>query len=290
MQQQREARNDRNNNCVLATIVAKQHNALQINQQQCIRRPISWTVLCLTKGLLHQPSNVGFTSKARRVGTLLVWARSSQVTDVHTQNLSWCSNWTIFSINYDDNACLLKLLNVKLTKQINIGVSKLLISIVMQQSSSVLVAQRQDLDQWSKYGEKEYLLSKKKARTQCSYHNAVEATWVWRVLPVSIHCTKTTVLVQRCRRKHVEVEFLYIRVTLRQHTKNSLISSIQKEQQPCYLQSQNSHRFISWHKRMGCYLQKRIWWRIEKRVNRSVSVHLRIWHWMELCTKNVFDA
>jgi hypothetical protein len=68
------------------------------------------------------------------------------------------------------------LLNVKLTQQIKIGVSKLLISIVMQQSSSVLVAQRQDLDQWSKYGEKEYLLSKKKARTQCSYHHAVEAT------------------------------------------------------------------------------------------------------------------
>jgi hypothetical protein len=29
---------------------------------------------------------VGFTSKARRVGTLLFRARSSQVTGVHTQN------------------------------------------------------------------------------------------------------------------------------------------------------------------------------------------------------------
>jgi hypothetical protein len=37
-------------------------------------------------GQLHQPSNVGFTSKARRVGTLLFRARSSQVTGVHTQN------------------------------------------------------------------------------------------------------------------------------------------------------------------------------------------------------------
>jgi hypothetical protein len=31
-------------------------------------------------------SNVGFISKARRVGALLFRARSSQVTDVHTQN------------------------------------------------------------------------------------------------------------------------------------------------------------------------------------------------------------
>jgi hypothetical protein len=48
--------------------------------------PLSWAVLCFTKRLLHQPCNVGFTSKAQHVGTLLFRARSLQVTGVHTQN------------------------------------------------------------------------------------------------------------------------------------------------------------------------------------------------------------
>jgi hypothetical protein len=53
-----------------------------------------------------QPSNVGFTSKARRVGTLLFRARSSQVTGVHTQN-KVMQQQNRESIEINNNTCLL---------------------------------------------------------------------------------------------------------------------------------------------------------------------------------------
>ncbi len=48
--------------------------------------PWIWMVLWWTIGVLDQPSNVGFTCKAQRVGALLFRARSLQVTSVQPHN------------------------------------------------------------------------------------------------------------------------------------------------------------------------------------------------------------
>ncbi len=64
----------------------------------------------MSNGRLHQPSNVGFISKAQRVGAVLFLARSSQVTNVHTQNKVLVQPQNNEVLKMDDNASMLSMI------------------------------------------------------------------------------------------------------------------------------------------------------------------------------------